>query len=354
MYRYIGSYYGRETVNEEFKVFCINSSTWQKHFEHEEVQKLYHDRSYFIDRRRFDQMIKVELEGYFDRYFSKYIACFVSSNIKGTLHIGLSDSGIIEGIPFFENITDIPFHTFMEKCFRNTLRIKSSYYDIDLDYIMNHISINISKLEQFELLDDTNDSAVQRLQNNLSTREECKKKWNEYKEKYKEWHDELFTHNVKLRELINMPTIQRSIANFIRSQVDNYSCDLSSMITYYESSPIIDYDITMQIVADSANDFLNPIYWLISYKDYKVNEIQKRKPVAPIQQPSDFNYMHFAQHMVNIRPYLLKQSCNFYTVTITVKQIENCVLEYLDVKGEWQTKKRIMANETIGPITTEA
>ena len=351
MHRYLCAYYGRETVYDEFKVFCISANTWQHFFENEDIYAIFHDQAYLIDKFRFDQMINIELEHYFERYFSKYIASFVSSGIKGTIHIGLSDAGIIEGIPYFGDISSIGFETFIKKCFMNTLRIKMSSEDINCDIIMQQISININALEQNELLTDINNSALKRLESHLVIKNDCKRKWEEYREKYKEWYDELSIYNVKLKKLINIPEVQKHIAKYIRSKRENYDCDLSTVIRFYESKPIVEYDITMQMVLDVANDYQSPIYWLINYKDHKIDEIQKQKPIAPVQHQSDFNYVNYAQHVMNIRPYLLTQKCNFYTITIIVNQIDNCVMEYMNVKREWQIKKRVLQNESVGPIT---
>ena len=353
MYRYICSFYGRETVHDEFKVFCINTSTWQHFFENEEVYAIFHNTAYVIDRQRFDQMINAELGNYYERYFSKYIACFVSSGIKGTIHIGIADSGIIEGIPIFNHVLDAEHQEHVKKCFATTLRIKTSMPEIDLNTIMQHISITFTELEQNDLVTDIDNSSYVRLITHINAKNKCKQKWEDYKYQYKEWHDELFKYNIKLRELINMQDVQLCIANYISNKKKDYACDLSDVIAYYNSGPIIEYDITMQMICDVKEDYQHPIYWLISYKDYKIDIIRHTKPIAPVQQSSDFNYVNFAQHMTNIRPYLLTQKCKFYALSITVNQIDNCLLEYLNVKGEWRTKKRIMYNESIGPITTD-
>lgn len=352
MHRYLCSYYGRETVHDEFKVFCINTNTWQQHFENEEVYAIFHDSAYFIDRQRFDQMIKVEIGNYFNRYFAKYVASFISSGIQGKIHIGLSDSGIIEGIPFFGNINNVELQSHVKNCFASNIRIKNSSKNITIDNIMENVTLIFNELEQNELSHDSDNSAYIRLYSRLDEKEKCKQKWRDYQHRYKKWHDELSIHNVKLRELINMKDVQQCMINYIRDNQSKYECDLTDVIAYYESQPVIDFDITMQMIVDIEKNHQSPFYWLINYKDYKMEEIQRRKPMAPTQQPSDFNYVNFAQHMMNIRPYLLTQRCKFYTLTIAINQINECKLEYLDVKGEWQMKKRVMHNESIGPITT--
>jgi hypothetical protein len=353
------SYYGRESVREEFKEFCLRN--WSNFFTEEEVRNMFHDETYLINQLQFNYMIKHSLHHYLDRYLPKYIAILASANENATdqsfckLHFGISDEGIIEGIPLF--LTDDIvfeqsfFNEYIHHCFANRIRIKhndNSPAPMTIDDIKQLVHIEIEKLDADNI--DCDNTHIDRLNHYLGLNNALKAEWDRYETQYRQWFNDITAYNIKLKDLVNNRTVRNELIKFISNCNAGSECD--TVIEFLESDETIDYEITVQTISDIGENKQHPIYWTLIYKDYKIAEIRKYKPVAPFHKLSDFNYYAFAQHMYNIRPYLLGQGCAFYKITINIPSLSGgLLLEYLDNNNVWQSKKRIIRGSE--PITVD-
>jgi hypothetical protein len=344
----LSSYYGRETLNEEFKEYCLKSLNL--FFSHSDIKKVYEDPLFRIDTNIFNKMVRYDMTNYIVLYLSKYIGNFSASNISGNLHFGISDFGIIEGIPYFGS--KIP-RTFINKaistCIKDYIRVKNSDDGSVLKWFKHNIKTVITKLKVNPLLldDDVNDRLEKIKLNNLLV----KKEWDNYQIEYSKWYSELLKYSIKLKTLINDSDIRKEIVSFIRKYIEE-NCitdtDYLLAIQFYESDIVIDHEINKDMLYSFSNS--DPFRWLILFKDYILNEIKMRKPKVPLSRSFDINYFDFAKHMYNCRNYLVDNKCNFFKITFIIPRYpDNCILEYKDKHGNWNCKMRSI--DTQGPCS---
>lgn len=346
----LNSYIGRESIYEEYKEFCIHEESWLKHFTKHEIYQIHHNNMYNICIYRFNKMIMNELEYYIYKYVPKYIACYISAGITGKLIFGISDNGIIEGIPYFNNL-DFNFQEYLNTCFKK-LRInqtKTKNKNITIQHVSENINIKIDKLEiNNDLFDD---SYKNRLDIAIKTKEIIKNSWNIYNLNYTKWHASLMKYSGKIKDLINDYDVQLEIIEFINETKKNKDLECEDALNFYRSHTTINYDITLQLIQSIGINYNNHVYWMLIYKDYKIEEIRKEKPIAPWQKSCDVNYVNFSKYIYNIRNYLQKQNCSFVIITILIEKLDDVVMEYLDVDDIWKTKIRSLRKEE--PITIE-
>lgn len=341
----IGEYVGNESLEREYKVYCMN--TLQKYFDHEIIKQLFdpiNKKRYtnLIDKNIFNKMVRNDISKNIIEYLPKYIGNFSASNIFGQLHFGIADNGIIEGIPYFgHNMSTHFIKKTINNCFKEYLRTKDGNID-DILWFQNNMRINIIKLNIDNCL--LNDHYIDRLEKLCDEVKKAKAEKEQYSKNFKVWYETFTKYSVKLKTLINDFNIRKEIVIFINKQYqnkNNHDKDYIKAIEFYNSNILIDYEITKEMLQDCTND--NPLKWLIDYKDYITTIIKLNKPKQPLYKIRNINYYEFAKHMYNTRNQLLKNKCKFYIITFDIPKHPNGkILEYKDKYGLWQCKIRLI------------
>jgi hypothetical protein len=342
---FLGGYYGNETIDDEFKVHCLNSLS--KFFEHDYIVELYENSNLAIDKKKFNKMIKYDISNNIIEYLPKYIGNFSASNIYGKLHFGISDNGIIEGIPYFgHKLTKSFIDKTIDKCFNQYLKSQNNNQE-SLKWFRKNITYKIEKLEINKLLLD--DDYINRLDQLKTYVNNVNKKNIKFKMEFQNWYNMLMKYCVKLKTLINDLDIRKDIIKFILDQHKNNNTEYLEALKFYNSDVLIDYEITKEMIKDNSDT--NPIKWLILYKDYISEIIKLQKPKQHIQKCNKINYYDFAKHMSNIRNILISKKCEFYKITFFIPQNpDKYILEYKDKYSKWHCKKRII--DKYGPLTS--
>jgi hypothetical protein len=343
----LGGYFGNETIDDEFKVHCLNSLS--KFFDHNFIVELYENSEQKIDKKLFNKMIRFDISNNIIEYLPRYIGSFSASNISGKLHFGISDEGIIEGIPYFgHKLTKTFINKTINKCFDNYLKPKNNDQK-SLLWFRENISYKIEKLEINKLLLD--DFYTERLEQLKSYVENINKEYEIFRQKFQNWYNMLMKHCVKLKILINDLNVRKEIVQFILNYGLNDNNVSIKAIEFYNSDHLVNYEITKEMLKDKSDD--NPIKWLILYKDHVAEIIKLQKPKHPIFRCNKLNYYDFAKHMSNIRNILLSKKCEFYKITFFIPQNpNNYILEYKDKYNKWHCKKRVI--DKYGPITSDS
>ena len=378
---HINSYFGTETLSIELKEFCLNSLNL--FFDNLELPAIINSQNYIIDPVIFNKCVSHDLSLYIINYLPKYVCNFIASKINGQLYFGISDTGIRESIPYFGD--DLPMdliNSMVKQCFNLKIRPLKLYSESDLDgsdvgadvgvngglgigsniepnielqWVQNNIKITVEKLTINELLLD-NDH-ISRYEHLTHTYAKRKAQYKLYIDKYKQWHDELLAFNIKLKTMINNLDIRKKIIQFMKTEALAKNMDLSEYSTaleYFESDVLIDYDITNDTLNKQLdiNNYNNHFTWLLLFKDYILNTIKHKKPKEPPSRPSDINYYGFFKHMSNIKNYLIKNSCNFFTIRFDIPLVPfDTIFEYKTLYDKWICKKRSIND--YGPFTEE-
>jgi hypothetical protein len=337
----IGAYFGNETLNQEYKVYCMNSL--KKYFDHEIIQKIFEQKIFeqkSLDKKTFNKMVRNDISENIIEYLPKYIGNYSASNISGQLHFGISDDGIIEGIPYFgHNISKQFIKKTIDKCFREYIRSKDERAGAVL-WFKNNLTFDIIKLNVNEyLLDDFNLYRLAKMKQDI---EIAKKELEDYQYEFKTWYKSLMKYSIKLKSLINDFNIRKEIINFIfDNNSDNEDKSYLKAVEFYESTQLIDYEITGSMLYGCTDD--NPLKWLIAYKDYILNIIKLNKPKQPLYKPTSINYYEYAKHINNVRNHLLSDKCEFYMITFNIPNHPTGEhIEYKDKYGKWHCKMRLI------------
>ena len=333
-------YLQRETIDVEFKEFYLRSI--RKYFEEEDIKCIY-ESSYIINKKTFNNMILEDIRDYIINYLPKYICNYTASNINGYLHIGISDEGIVTGIPYFGNLSYKFINRYINICFKEYLRSRDTGNKTIHNYYKNNIIPIISKIRiDKTLLDDHYKIRLEQLKVNQKKSVE---EYNKYVNDYKEWYSQKEKYSIKLHILLNDMEIRQEILKFIVEYTEKNEFDISmyyESLMFYNSTVIIKENITVDIIKKYENDYNNYLTWLILFKDSKIEDIKKNKPINMNYRKYDLSYSLFARQMNNITPYLLSNNCNFYLITFLIKNKNSLQLEYKDINDKWLYKKRVV------------
>lgn len=354
----LGSYYSKETIDEEFKEF--HPRTLDKYFSENEIKKIYEDPTFMIDKNTFNKMIKENIQIYIKNYLPKYIGNYSAANMSGKLHIGISDDGIIEGIPYFgDKIPEKLINNIINQCFKNFIRINKKYAlsivddETVLNWFKTNLKLEITKLEiNPDLLDDFYLERLKLIKLDLKNRHDA---WFDYRIKFCKWYNEMCKYGIKLRTIINNIQMRKNIIMYIKSYAkeNNLNIDFyQKALDFYYSDEQIDFDITVEILEKNIGNFNSPYTWLIMFKDFTVEKIKLNKPRPPINRPFIFNYLRFAKHISNLKSYLVNNKCNFFVITFIIPKDSNySIIEYKDIHGNWFCKRRTIDHN--GPKAEE-
>ena len=113
---FIGQMFGPETMDCEYKEFVLRCL--YRFFEKQVLNDMIHS-NIALCNIRLNNATKMELKHYFSTYLPKYFSNFITSKITGHLHIGVTDSGIVEGFPYHGNTDSLD--TYIKRIFKNSL-----------------------------------------------------------------------------------------------------------------------------------------------------------------------------------------------------------------------------------------
>ncbi len=349
----LGAWIGPEDLINEYKEFCL--IYFEKFYNLDELSCLTNSPKLFkINTDKFNHMIRYGLKYYFD-YLPKYIGNYsvMKDTTIGKLHFGVTDGGIISGIPYFGS--NLPIDIIQKLYNKVFSKLRVSNVDEEkeqniLNWYKDNIKIEITKLEiDGSLLDNEH---IKRLEKLKLIYNRLVKQWDEYNEKYKLFYCKLQKYNRKLILLINDYDIRLELIDYIinvSKEREYHDFEFQRSIIKLQSDDYIDCNITIDTIDDIAFDYNNPITWLILFKDYKLNEIRKTKPRAPAERVNDFNYSLYLQNVSNIRNFLISQKCNFFKITFLIPCNSEYVIEYSDKYGKWHKKMRLINKS--GPYT---
>ena len=352
----LGNYYGKESLHEEFKEFCLKSiGNFFKNTNLSYVGKQDFDHFDF-DKVTFNKIVAFDVDYYINHYLARYIGNFSAAGVDGILHIGISDSGIIEGIPYFGNL-DIDVKTIMNAILKNIRTNKAITHDVDDDHLIEwyrqNIKIDIKKLEIDITLFAHDAQIFSKLQHAINKHALLENQWKEYKKLYDNWNEMMLKYNISLKNLMNNKQVRFEIIDFI----NNYKCknksveNFDKIIDFFKSEIICETDITYDDILEMKHSYQHYLTWVILFKDEMILKYMSQKPTPPTRRLHDNTIYKLTQQISCIRNYLIKCDCCFYTISFIIpKYYKHCVVEYLDEHQKWKCKKRVLSGDE--PVTT--
>lgn len=348
---YIGKFIGQETITDEFKEIYI----WNFYINGKKIslKKLLFD--YYIDTKLFNNLILKTINAYIINYVPKYISAFSNSGLNGKLYIGVNDYGIIEGIPFYGELTIENIYPYLFKTHKYTRAFNKEWHEVldkkisddnynMVNYIKN-IKIDIIKLDNKNSLIEHEKIFIDKLNYMIKQNEKIKDQWIKYIKEHKKWIHDVYYYGSSIFNYIHDKYLRMCVNNYIMKNRFNYNDDkiFDNLIDIFMNDKNIEYDFNHEEIQELKEDISSPIKWILEFKDYMSLKLKKLKPKHPLKKPNKYILKNFCNNISNIKYPLLKNNFNYYMIVINIIHIPNKVVEYRKIKSDiWFNKGRTL------------
>jgi hypothetical protein len=337
----VGLFIGNETIYTEYKEFCINKGY--------NIEQLVNN--YIIDNAQFDNIILSVIKSYFIKYLPKYISSFNNSNFNGKLIIGVSDNGVIHGIPFFGNITKFNIHKYTKKIYKYI-----KIYNVNKKYnkLLTKKYINTLKIQIIPLYNNLNTDILslkhtydQKLKNIKIKNMLLNDQWAKHLKRYKKWTNQLYFFRTSIENYTKSTYLRKCVANFIKKNKYNYDLHSYSLLDKLEkiflSNDIIHFNYSHDEIQLYKNIIDNPIKWILDYKDFIDKQLNLKKPKRPLKYPEKYYLQKFYNNLSNIDYLLYNNNVNHFLIVVHINIIPNTLIKYRNYNStSWVYKKRVL------------
>ena len=293
-------YIGDETISKEYKLFTFHP----KGIDIDAGNSEYIEKLFISGRWIFNDIVLKNLKHYLDYYIPKYSTAFLNKQTdikKGELYIGVSDDGIIHGIPFKGKLD-------IDKIRKNVKNILNSDKIITETNVMEYIDI-----ELIEVKTDTNHLIRQHnklIQQYLSNKRMYQNKLKKYKDNITTWYKLINYYTSKLSVMLNTDTIRTELIEYIK-KYDNKRykvIELLKTTTQFKEIP-------GETISKLKENKDNVWHWICRWKDEKLDFIKTIKPIPPSIQTNKIYPLNTLITIVDMIPtWLNKEDINLYLI----------------------------------------
>jgi hypothetical protein len=294
-----------ESIDIEYKEFCFKTNLFDFYTKHD-LRNMIKNSVLLKD---FNELIIDNIKKYIHYYVPRYASAFHNSKHAGEykLFIGINDYNEITGIPF-----------------RGNLQMYNTFFSI---YAKEVISLNVSNkccvstlFETFKTdidEDILNDDYLGEIMEKYDRQDKLYTiAYEKYVKDKKHWVREIYFYKGKLQDVVNNPKIKLEFVKYLEDKnllrmfpevFWKYHTIPSDSIKYYKKSPI------------------ELLYWLIQFKDERVNYLMTLKPVEP-PMPKILNIEYcLLTKMTSLRKRLVSNAnVSYYTILITFNCDKEC------------------------------
>jgi hypothetical protein len=250
---------GKETLNREYKSFSMHAKGTGIS---EDDALEYLKSGKFI----FSKYVYKNILFYLNKYFIKYMTAFNNSLIdKAELWYGVNDDGVLTGIPLLNEIEKNVIFDYI-----NTI-----CKDINTESLYE---VKIIKLKKRKTTYDSND--IYNKWYNMDMRyRKCFDKFNKHMRKVS---NVITIYTEKLNRMLCDPDTQRELLIFVYNCLRNKNLDLFRRIKkkILRKDKLIS-NITFQQLAPHKVDINSIYYWLVKFKDERIQFLKSLKPIKP-------------------------------------------------------------------------
>ena len=353
---YLGQFCGKESIDLEFKEFCLKKIP-ECHFTEEEIRRIISGHW----NKKLNPIIIDNLSEYFKSYVPDCVSSFINSGINGQIYIGCNDNGEVSGIPlhipnaqYFQN-----FQYDMEKTIKrelkNRISLSNDTFDVDDNRISPHIRIVVEKLEINDLFID--DEAQRYLKRYYTSIQRQKKALETFRFEKSNWMKKMLKYSCKLELILNSPELRYEIYEFIKENSNLYDdpSKVYNVLGELASERYIHPFPGVNIQKARDNNCVEKLeFWISYFKDTKLDNLMKIRPVKPIFQ-IPMNPSMIVQRLSILRKRFIRKEkdVSFLLIKIIVdgEKLKHS-LKHTQVlsKNQWKSKIRIC--EKNGPCNT--
>lgn len=270
-----------EDLDREYKQFCLFFHISKENLIHTKNILSNSEMEYIIHNGELTKNLQNIIENSFDKYLSllpKYISSYFNSNMYGELYLGVTDDGIITGIPYLKKtmkqlnvkrIKEMIYQKFKYiKCINVNDKEILDNIDIELYEVnyQSHLSKLYCKNENSDLHIETYKKRIDEYNKKMQNyRQELRNNWMVFIDKYR----------IKLETFINDLELRKELIQYMIE--NNASINLINELKQNKYISMPDGD-TIREVKDNNTTI---IYWLTHYKDLQIVNLVEKKPQKP-------------------------------------------------------------------------
>jgi hypothetical protein len=300
-----------ETLYREYKVASMN---------HLGMGLSQDSAEYYLrtGKWEFDKYMKNNIYFIIKQYFKKYICSFLNPvDVKqkdfnsAVLYYGVSDNGIIHGIPFKKPLNIDRLKDYLKSILFSS-QIKSN---IDKNLIWEAFDIKLIKLA----VENKNKPKIDYYKRFKLEEEKAKKIMANYYKKLKIFFKILNLYCDKLVNIIENPETQSQLIDYIYYKTENNKIDVYQIV----KRKILTQDYSKNIdhleIQKAKDDIYNVYYWVTKFKDDMINFIRSNRPKKPYRLiPRKYYPMNVLNQMDKMIPHWLHfNDIDLYIIKMT-------------------------------------
>ena len=352
-----GYNFGKETFTNEYKEICLENI--ELFFTIDEINNFLFN-NIELDHTKFNSMIIAILDSSIYKNLAKYIGNFSKAGSNGNIYFGVSDDGIIEGIPYYGKLTTKVIRRMIDNVLSSDrsrgvkidiITGNIEYDDNIVDWYYKNLRITITKLDIDEsTIEDKYTQNMKKLRSLIAKNKIIEKEWHLYNIIYKKWHTIITRYSDRLNNFILDDSLYNEVISYIKINITDKD-ELKRILTFYYDKSNFDEFIKnnnkkVRTIYDNPS---NPIIWLIRFKDSKTLYYKSLKPIKPRLRPVKNINLIFTKHISNIIAHLLKKSNPNFGLNLIkfhIPNLENSYLIYRDtIASKWKSRSRTLLSD---------
>ena len=317
----------KETINIEFKEFCLKESIYNL-LTKQQLQSLIYDSCF---PKKFNDLIIYNIYKYLDIYLAKYASSFhnsESNKTKMSFIIGVDDDSEITGIPFKGNLINQHLQALQSYCEYLIANDLGTSCCLSVQLHIDECQIDT------DLLDD--EFIKEQLKIQHAQQNHYKIVYRKFNKKRKQWNKAIMKYKGKLQNVFDDLEFQEEFKEYLKEMklLEKFEHEISST-----------YRVDLNKVTIYKYDKNTFMYWLIRFKDLKVKELLMIKPKAPLF-PKLLNAEFCAiTQLSNLRYRWIvnNPSLRYYALRIEIKRNRHCKhkVSFIDPRRRnWRKVKR--------------
>jgi hypothetical protein len=266
----------------------------------------------------FDKKMKDNIYFIIKQYFKKYICSFLNpvenrykEFNKAVLYYGVSDNGIIEGIPFKKPLNIHRLKDYL-KSILFSYQIKSN---IDKNILWEAFDIKLIKLN----INHKIKSKIDYYKRFKVEEEKAKKIMSDYYLRLNIFYKTLKLYSNKLINIIENPITQKQLLEYVYYKTENKNINIYQIIRRKIKHKLYCKNIDHFEIQKSKEDIYNVYYWVTKYKDDMIDFIRSNRPKKPYKLiPRKYYPINVLNQMDKMIPiWLNSNNINLYIIKMT-------------------------------------
>tara|TARA_Y100000389_G_C17466208_1_gene525833 strand:+ start:1911 stop:2939 length:1029 start_codon:yes stop_codon:yes gene_type:complete len=320
-----------ESMKIEYKEYCFKDNIVLRLLNQRQITDIIY-RGCFP--KKMNDIILYNIYKYFDIYVAKYISSFhnsVKQEDRMSFLIGVDDETEITGIPFKGDLRNFQgaFQTYVELLTRRDIT----------PVCCTSVNVYVELCDiQSALLDDS--VLVQQLKIQHQQQNHYRVVRRKYNKKRRQWNKAIMKYKGKLQDVFDDPVFQQEFEIFLKQR------NIYSLFENYLKNSTFTVDLTK--VKDYKQHKGTFIWWLIHFKDLKVDEWMKKKPKPPVFSKQMNAELCAITQLTPLRSRWIANNpaLRYFVIRIEMnKDVCKQLISFIDPrKRNWRILKRYLAN----------